>query len=142
MTALAAESQNETQIVQNLKPEDYEDLGKYFQGLLQIMAVDNDLHESQKERIRAFAAAQGFEKRYFHRAIDTVLDNPHIPRVPPRFHSRETARLFLVEAAHVAVCDGELHPLESQWILEAARINGLDISPIEQILDGRSSLEE
>lgn len=122
--------------MEKLTPEDYQDLGNYFQGLLQIMAVDNQLPESQKERVRAFAASKGFEKRYIHRAIDTVLENQHIPRVPPRFHSAETARSFLAEAASVAVCDGELHPLESQWILEAARINGVDPSPIQKILDG------
>lgn len=115
--------------------EDYQDLGNYLQGLLQIMAVDNHLHEKQKERIRAFAAAQGFEKGYIERAIETILDNRHIPRVPPRFHSTQTARLFLVEAAQIAVCDGELHPLENDWILEAARINGLDLTSIQRILE-------
>ena len=114
--------------------EAYQDIGNYFQGLLQIMAVDNNLHERQKERIRAFAAAQGFEKGYIERAIETILDNRHIPRVPPRFNSRQTARLFLLEAAHIAVCDGELHPLENDWILEAARINQLDLTSIRQIL--------
>jgi uncharacterized tellurite resistance protein B-like protein len=124
-----------TGIVAKHSAEDYEDLGNYFQGLLQIMAVDNNLHEKQKDRIRAFALSQGFEKGYIEKAIETVLDNRHIPRIPPKFHSSQTARLFLVEAAHVAVCDGELHPLESDWILRAARRNGLDISFIQRILE-------
>lgn len=115
--------------------EDYQDLGQYLLGLLQIMAADNHLHERQKDLIRSFALDQGFEKGYIERAISTVLENPHIPRVPPRFHSRHTAQVFLEEAARIAVADGLLHPLERNWIVNAARINNLPLESVQEILD-------
>lgn len=115
--------------------DDLMDLGTYLQGLLQVMAADENLHERQKERIREFGESMGFEKKYIQNVIDSVLEKLHMPRKPARFHSRETARSFLIEAAHIAVCDGLLHPREKAWLLECALINEIDPAVITEILD-------
>lgn len=117
-----------------LTAEDYQDLGHYLQGLLQVMAADNHLHEEQKARIRQFAAKHSFEKGYVERAIQTVLENPHIPRIPPRFHSKHTAQMFLAEAVELALCDGELHPAERQWLSDAALRNGFSADTVDSML--------
>jgi len=76
--------------------------------------------------VHAFAVRHGFDATYVDAAIESVLNNEHFPLTPPRFNSRATAAEFLLEAVHVAVCDGALHPREREWLLETARHNGID----------------
>ncbi len=115
---------------------DLQDVGLYLRGLVQVMAADEVLDDAQKERVRAFAARHGFDMAYVDAAIESVLDNEHFPRLPPRFNRRETAAEFLREAAVVALCDGALHPRERAWLLAVARRNDLDESLVLEALGG------
>jgi hypothetical protein len=105
---------------------DLQDVGLWLRGLVQVLAVDQVLDDAQRERVRAFAVHHGFDATYVDAAIDSVLKNEHFPWTPPRFNRRATAEEFLREAVHVAVCDGALHPREREWLLETARLNGID----------------
>ena len=117
-----------------LTGQDLMDLGAYLQGLLVLMASDNHLHEKQKEMIRNFARAKGFEKQFIEESITNILDNMHIVKIPPKFNSKKRAHEFLREAAEISICDGLLHPNEKKWIFEVARKNNIEISEIEEIL--------
>jgi hypothetical protein len=120
---------------------DLQDVGLYLRGLVQVMAVDSVLDDAQRERVRAFAARHGFDAAYVDAAIASVLDNEHFPRMPPRFNRKATAEEFLREAAHVALCDGTLHPREREWLLEAARHNGVDTALVLDALQGAAPPE-
>ncbi len=113
-------------------PEDLQDMGTYLQNLLQIMAVDGHLHEREIKRIHEYGAEQGFEASYIAEMIDSVLTNRYFPKKPGRFHSKETAHAFILDAVGLAACDGVLHAREAAWILEAARVNGIDPALIEE----------
>jgi tellurite resistance protein len=115
---------------------DLQDVGLYLRGLVQVMAVDHVLDDTQRERVRAFAARRGFDRSYVDAAIASVLDNEPFPRVPPRFNRRAAAEGFLREAARVAICDGTLHPREREWLLEAARHNEVDTALVLEALEG------
>jgi hypothetical protein len=115
---------------------DLQDVGLYLRGLVQLMAADRNLDAAQKRRIHAYAAEQGFDARFIENAMDSVLDNEHFPQTPPRFHSPDTALRFLRDAVLLALCDGVLHPREQQWLLAAARQNGIDPSVVTEALSG------
>lgn len=117
-------------------PDSLEDIGQYFRGLLVVMARDKHLHEEEQKRVRAFGLRCGFSPTYIDENIENVLKNKYLPVIPPRFHSEKTARDFLFEAARVAACDNELHPLETEWLLEAARINDIAAEEMLTILSG------
>ncbi len=119
-----------------LSGPDLQDLGLYLRGLAQIMAADRSLDADQRSRIRAYAAEQGFDSRFVDEAMDSVLDNAHFPRTPPRFHNGETALRFLRDAALLAMSDGVLHPRERHWLLEAARRNGVDPAVVMAVIAG------
>jgi hypothetical protein len=119
-----------------LSGSDLQDVGLYLRGLVQLMAADHNLDPSQRERIRAYAMEQGFDPGFVEDAMDSVLDNEHFPRTPPRFHNAGTALSFLRDAALLALCDGVLHPREESWLLEAARHNGVDPAIVVQALTG------
>lgn len=105
---------------------DLQDIALCLRGLVQVLAIDHVLDDAQRERVRAFAVRHGFDAAYVDDAIESVLENEHFPWTPPRFNHRATAEEFLREAAHVALCDGALHPREREWLLETARHNGID----------------
>jgi hypothetical protein len=109
---------------------DLQDVGLCLRGLVQILAVDQVLDEAQRERVRAFALRHGFDASWVDAAIESVLHNEHFPLTPPRFNSKVTAEEFLLEAVHVALCDGTLHPREREWLLETARQNGIDLAVV------------
>ena len=113
---------------------DLQDIGLFLRGLVQVLAVDNVLDDKQRQHVRAFAARHGFDASYVDSTIASVLDNEHFPRVPPRFNRRATAEDFLREAAHVALCDGSLHPREREWLLETARENEVDPAVVLEAL--------
>ncbi|MDH5655568.1 MAG: hypothetical protein OEZ34_06640 [Spirochaetia bacterium] len=121
--------------------EDLQDVGLYLQGLLLIMAVDDHIHERQKSRIHQFAMDIGFDKKYIDNTIQTILENKHIARIPGKFHSKSTAISFLLEAAEIAVCDGDLHPNEKKWLLDAAKINDINPEVIMEIIDSVPLIE-
>ena len=123
-------------LARNYTAEDLQDVGLYLQGLLQIMAADDHLHETEKELVKQYALRAGFEEKYIERNIDTALSNKYFVRLPPRFHSRDTAEDFLLEAARIAVCDGSLHLQEEEWLRKAVEKNDLDWALIEPILEG------
>jgi hypothetical protein len=116
-------------------PQDLQDMGEYFRGLLMVMAADNHLKPAEQERVRRFGLACGFSKKFVEQNIQNVLSNKYIPTVPPRFHSPETAKRFLLEAAEVATCDNELHPSERRWLIDAARVNEIDENLIQKNFD-------
>ena len=91
-----------------------------------MMAVDRVLDAAQRAHIHAWAAGHGFDPAYVDDAIDSALENRHLPTEPPRFSTRAAAEMFLRDAALLAVCDGEFHPQERAWLLAAARANGVD----------------
>ena len=105
---------------------EFQDRGLHLRGLVQMMAVDRVLDAAQRAHIHAWAAAHGFDAAYVDAAIDSVFENQHFPTAPPRFSNRPAAEAFLREAALVAVCDGEFHPQEREWLLAAAQVNGID----------------
>jgi DnaJ-domain-containing protein 1 len=113
---------------------DLQDIGLFLRGLVQVLAVDNVLDDKQRERVQAFAARHGFDASYVDTTIASVLDNEYFPRVPPRFNRKATAEDFLREAAHLALCDGSLHPREREWLLEAARHNEVDTAVVLEAL--------
>lgn len=121
---------------------DLQDVGLYLRGLVQVMAADDVLDETQRGRVRAFAARHGFDATYVDSAIASVLHNEHFPRVPPRFSRKATAEDFLREAARVALCDGTLHPREREWLLEAARHNEVDASVVLEALDAHRAPDD
>jgi tellurite resistance protein len=119
---------------------DLQDIGLYLRGLVQVMAADHTLDTRQRERVLAFAARHGFDTAYVEGAIASVLENQHFPRLPPRFNHRATAEEFLREAAVVALCDGALHPRERDWLLEAARHNGVEEAVVLEALKTEAPL--
>jgi DnaJ-domain-containing protein 1 len=112
-----------------------QDRGLHLRGLVQMMAADRVLAPAQRAHIHAWAAAHGFEAAYVDAAIDSVLENQHFPTAPPRFSNRPAAEAFLRAAALVAVCDGELHPQEREWLLAAAHANGIDAQVALQAIE-------
>jgi len=121
----------------NSKPitgADLQDVGLYLRGLVQLMAADRVLDAAQRERIRAYAIEQGFAGGFVEDAMDSVLQNEHFPRTPPRFHNQGTAVNFLRDAARLALCDGALHPREERWLMEAARQNEVDPTIVREAL--------
>ena len=118
-----------------LSAEDLQDMGMYLRGLLQIMAADSRLHEREKEKIREFAERAGFEKEYIEKTMNGLLENRYFPEMPAKFNSRDTAEDFLMEAAEIAVCDGNFHPHEKKWLLEACAVNEIEPEMIESILN-------
>lgn len=119
-----------------LSGPDLQDVGLYLQGLLQVMAADHNLDRAQRDAIRAYAMSQGFDERYVDDTIESLLDNAHFPRMPPRFNHEATARKFLREAARIAICDGLLHPRERAWLVEAASCNHVDSAIVLDVLEG------
>lgn len=115
---------------------DLQDLGLYLRGLVQLMAADRVLDTTQRDRVRAFAVEQGFAANFVDEAMDSVLENEHFPRTPPRFHSAATARRFLRDAARLALCDGVLHPREESWLIDAARHNDIEPAVVVDALSG------
>ena len=97
-----------------------QDRGLHLRGIVQMMAVDRVLDAVQRAHIQAWAAEHGFDAGYVDASIDSVFENRHFLTAPPRFSSRTAAEAFLREAALVAVCDGEFHPQEREWLLAAA----------------------
>jgi tellurite resistance protein len=116
--------------------QDLQDVGLHLRGLVQVMVLDRVLDATQSERVRAFAARHGFDAAYVDAAIESALDNEHFPRMPPRFNRRETAEEFLREAVVVALCDGELHAREREWLIEAARHNDVDLAVLLDAVEG------
>lgn len=119
-----------------LPGQDLQDVSLYLQGLLQVMAADGHLHDTQRQAVLAYARRSGFSIHFVDNAINSVLKNEHFPSVPPRFNSQRTALEFLREAARIAVCDGLLHPKEQAWLMEAAVRNSLEPGVVLDILDG------
>jgi hypothetical protein len=119
---------------QPLTGPDLEDRGLYLQGLVQLMAADRHLDAVERERIRAYAIAQGFAERFIEDVMDSVLENAHFPRTPARFHHADTAVNFLRDATRLALCDGILHPREERWLMEAARRNDIDPTIVTAVL--------
>ena len=122
-------------IAEKYSAEDLQDNGLYLRGLLQIMAADDHLHTAEKDRIKAHAKKAGFEDKFIEKSIADILNNKHITRDPPKFHTSAAARDFLLEAAEIAVCDGHLHPAEEEWLLAAAEKNSLDPALIMPVLN-------
>ena len=126
-------------IWQTNSPKDLQDMGQYFRGLLIVMASDGHLFEAEQVRVTRFGLACGFSEKFIKENIENVLTNRYIPSVPPRFHSMKTAKRFILEAAEVAVCDGELHPNEQKWIYEVARENDISENEIKTVIDSAMS---
>ncbi len=124
-----------------LNGPELQDRGLHLRGIVQMMAVDRVLDAAQRAHIQAWAAEHGFDAGYVDASIDSVFENRHFLTAPPRFSSRPAAEAFLREAALVALCDGEFHPQEREWLLEAAAANGIDaevaLRVIEAASDGR-----
>ena len=113
-----------------------QDRGLHLRGIVQMMAVDRVLDAAQRAHIQAWAAEHGFEAAYVDASIDSVFENEHFVTAPPRFSSRPAAEAFLREAALVALCDGEFHPMEREWLLAAANANGIDAQIALQAIEG------
>ncbi|MCB1147289.1 MAG: TerB family tellurite resistance protein [Leptospiraceae bacterium] len=113
---------------------DYQELGLFLRGLIQIMAADGHLHEQQKNHILDFGTETGFARGFLLESIEGALNNKHLPKEPPIFSHPESAAKFLSKAAVIAVSDGELHPREKKWLLKTAEINNIDTDDIQQIL--------
>jgi len=112
-----------------------QDRGLHLRGIVQMMAVDRVLDAAQRAHIQAWAAAHGFDAAYVDASIDFVFENQHFPTAPPRFSTRLAAEAFLREAALVALCDGEFHPQEREWLLAAANANSIDAKAALQIIE-------
>ena len=126
--------------LRSLGPDDLQDIGLYLQSLLLIMAADGHLHPLEQEKVRAYALDRGFEKRYVENIMASVLDNKHMPQSPSKFNSQATAREFLNDAVELAMCDGEIHVHEKEWLLASARANGLDPEVIRNAI--RAAIEK
>ena len=100
-----------------------------------MMAADRVLDAAQRAHIQAWAAEHGFDAAYVDASIDSVFENRHLLPAPPRFSSRPAAEAFLREAALVALCDGEFHPEEREWLLAAANANGIDAQVALQVIE-------
>lgn len=105
--------------------EELQDIGNGLLSLLQIMAADGHLHETEQQRVREYGRECGFAVNYVEEIIAASLTNKHLPKAPPKFNSSTTAREFLRSAAELALCDGHLHHREQSWLSSFADINGL-----------------
>lgn len=112
-----------------------QDRSLQLRGLVQVMAVDGVLDASQRGRIHTCASVWDFNAAYVDAAIDSVLENVHFPMTPPLFNSKATAEAFLREAVHVALCDGEFHSREREWLMAAAQLNGVDSDALFQAIE-------
>ena len=118
-----------------LNGPELQDRGLHLRGIVQMMAVDRVLDAAQRAHIQAWAAEHGFDPAYVDASIDSVFENQHFLTDPPRFSSRPAAEAFVREAALVAFSDGEFHPQEREWLLGAAKVNGIDAQAVLQVIE-------
>jgi hypothetical protein len=103
------------------------DASNYFKGLLLLIGKDRKITDPEIEMMQRIGKALGFEKKFCDTAIHDILENRYIQDRPPEFSAKELATKFIKDGLTLAASDNEIHPFEEEWLLSAAKINGLDL---------------
>lgn len=75
----------------------------------------------------------GFEPAFCENAITSILENKYILDEAPSFTSVEVAEKFIEDGLYLAFSDGEIHPLEEEWLKDAAEKNGIDLNSFNEM---------
>lgn len=102
------------------------DGSNYFRGLLLLIRKDREISELEKELMGRVGKALGFETEFCNNAINEILHNEHITDTPPEFSTTELAKKFIKDGLMIASSDGEIDPLEEEWLKATAEKNRLD----------------
>jgi hypothetical protein len=104
------------------------DGSNYFKGLLLLIRKDQKVTPSEVALMTRIGKSLGFEKDFCDQAIRDILDNAYIVDEPPEFSTPTLAEKFINDGLVLAASDGEIHPLEEEWLIHTASKNGLDLS--------------
>ncbi len=101
------------------------DGSNYFKGLLLLVRKDFSIDGKEAALMKSIGHSLGLEPRFCEEAVRDILDNRYIDDAPPKFSTDELARKFLRDGLRLATVDGEVHPLEEEWLIAVALINGV-----------------
>ncbi len=102
------------------------DGSNYFRGLLLLIRKDHMTAEPEIELMSRIGKALGFETEFCNNAINEILHNEYIVDSPPEFSTMELAEKFIKDGLTLAFSDGEIDPLEEEWLKATAEKNRLD----------------
>jgi hypothetical protein len=101
------------------------DRALYFKGLLLVIRRDGVIGDSERGLLLAVGRAFDYETEFCETTIRDALINPYLLDDPPRFSGPEIAACFVRDGLRLAAADGSVHPAETVWLEETARLNGL-----------------
>lgn len=111
------------------------DGSNYFRGLLLLIRKDRTLADQEVALMKPTGKALGFETEFCDNAIREILHNDYVSDTVPKFSSLELAEKFISDGLTIAFADGEIHPLEEEWLRAAAEKNGLTCEWFRQRLE-------
>jgi len=102
------------------------DRSSYLKGLLITARKDNQLSETEISIIKKIATRLGFSSDFFEETISNLLHNKYITEEPIKFSRQDIAESFIEDGLKLALSDDSITEEETAWILETAKINGID----------------
>jgi hypothetical protein len=102
------------------------DRSSYLKGLLITARKDNKLVESEIAIIKKFASRLGFSSDFFEETIKHLLENKYITEEPIKFSEKNIAKSFIEDGLKLALSDDVVGAEELSWLIETAKINGID----------------
>ncbi len=102
------------------------DRSSYLKGLLITARKDNKLVESEIAIIKKFASRLGFSPDFFEETIKHLLENKYITEEPIKFSEKNIAKSFIEDGLKLALSDDVVGAEELSWLIETAKINGID----------------
>ena len=112
---------------------DIRDKSNYLKGLLLLSRKDNLVAKEERDLLISIGRELGFEKRFCENAVKEIMENQYIIDEPPVFSNKELAEKFLEDGVKIAMADKSLHLFELQWLAQAAKINNVDDSKIDEL---------
>ncbi|MDX2248082.1 MAG: TerB family tellurite resistance protein [Bacteroidia bacterium] len=113
-------------------PENPEDCRNELRRIVLMMVTDAEIHPKEYEQCKKLAAAMHIEPDYLDKVIEFYISKQHE-------HIQHLAifqNLFLV-----AVADGELTPVEQEFLRDVAENLGLDPEDVDYILENHQNLD-
>ena len=102
------------------------DRSNYFKGLLLLIRKDSVISNEEREIVKKLGQLLSFDKKFVRNAINNVLYNEYIIDEPPKFSSKDLAKVFIKDGIRLAMADRNIHHNELEWLRSVAAINGLD----------------
>ncbi len=113
------------------------DKSNYFRAMLLLSGKDKKISTEERQFIDSLGRKLGFEESFRRNAINSLFENDYIEKEPPRFSTPEIAESFIRDGIKLIASDPQINHQEIEWLLNVARINGIDENIIFEELNNR-----